>query len=76
LTVDAAMSPDGGTVWVLGLDRGDAGPTLYAVSASGLTVGWSLVLDPIGGNSDEPGGLAVSPDGKTVFMSALTGAGR
>lgn len=74
--VDAmAMSSDGARVFVTGQSySGDTSNDIETVAydASSGTELWEERLDPLGGRSEQPNGLAISPDGERVFVTGAS----
>jgi DNA-binding beta-propeller fold protein YncE len=66
-----AFSPDGSTVFATGqTDGSDYGTVAYS-RASGAIL-WTATYDGPAGGTDGATALAVSPDGKTVFVSGFS----
>jgi sugar lactone lactonase YvrE len=76
-----AVSPDGKTVFVAGVGPGTDTATNYATIAYDAATGmqrWASFHDGPTGNGDQAKAVAVSPDGRTVYVtgeSADTGGG-
>ena len=69
------VSPDGGTVYVTGV-RGAPSSLSYATAAYDATTGaqlWLATYTDLGNLNDVAASLAVSPNGKTVYVTGQSG---